>query len=168
MPTRTLWLLLHSQLIRFEILGMKSALLQHQPMCLLWVIVLEHCPKCQIISIIHFRMSGFLRQELSAFPSPDLFPGSIYPLSIITSTWAGISATLHTREDRMNGGPGSPPLRLVKTPRRRLGMSSEELLTAGQHEDRLLHPHVTLDGRTVWGFTSGPRRFLNKSPPAML
>ena len=115
---------------------------RRQPMCLLWVTVSEHCLKFQIISVICFQ-NVRLSQKVY-FPLSWHTREASITLFIIISTWTGISATQYTLEDRWERQPKFPLLRLVKTPHRRLNMSSEELLKAGQHEDRFLDPHVTL------------------------
>ncbi len=100
-------------------------------------------------------MSCFFKEELFGTCSQK----ASIPLFTITSTWAGISAPLYTLEHTTNGSPGSPCFVWSKNPHRRWNMSSDELLKAGQHEDRLLDPHVTFDGHTVWGFISVPTGF---------
>ena len=111
----------------------------------------------------HFENERFSQVKAISFPHIQLVPWkhSLH-LFIITSTWAGSSASCIGRSSRL----GFPPSRSVWSSHPTgVSMSSEELLKAG---GRLLDPYVTLDGRTMCVFICSPRRFLNKSSPAML
>lgn len=68
----------------------------------------------------------------SVLPTPDLFPGGIYCLLY---DHFDLSWCLATRRISI---PGSPYFCVAQTPHGRLSLSSEELLKAGQHEDRPL------------------------------
>lgn len=99
-----------------------------------------HWPKFQIISAINFQNFRFSRKSLFS-PTSHLFLGSYYLYNHFHLSWP--FSSVHS------GGEKDWHPRFfhsVKTSHERLCILSEELLKAGQHEDRLFRPHVTSDG----------------------
>lgn len=105
----TLLLLLHIQFIVKCCLWNQPLKYNLQPMCLLWVILLKNCHTFQIISPIHFwECQVFSSRNHLLSPLLTCSKEASVAFSIITSTWAGISATQYTLEDRRSCSPASP------------------------------------------------------------